>query len=105
MSVKRLLLAFAVTLALTSAVIVPLSLARHHHASQKLRVQIGATALVDLGLATVIWLFLVAVMAIAQRAGSSGGEGGDPPARTAVGQEAGGAGSRTHAEASFGEPR
>jgi hypothetical protein len=96
-TVKRVMVAFAISLGVSVLILLPLQLGRHHHASQKVGVQVGAGAVMDLGVAVVLWLLVVAGMAVANRPPGARGGKDDPALHDASGARTG-----TEAEASFG---
>jgi hypothetical protein len=48
-TVKRVMVAFGISLAVSVLVLLPFQLDRHHHASHKVGVQVGAGIVMDLG--------------------------------------------------------
>jgi hypothetical protein len=91
------MVAFGISLGVSVLVLLPFQLNRHHHASHKVGVQVGAGVVMDLGVTVVLWLLVVAAMALANRPPGAQGGGDDPAVHDARGASTG-----KEAEASFG---
>jgi hypothetical protein len=67
MTVKKVLLAFVASLVVAALVLLPFQLGRHHHVSRHTGVQIGAAVVLDFGVAVVLWLLVLGVLALVTR--------------------------------------